>query len=293
MTNFRFQSTIHCGRAPFFCIVLPMAHLYLCKSQHLSTKHGLHFAFFLQAVLRPSCLIESVSKNLKTLLKRYVYPFCSRADRNVLHHFMGTSACPPQTCGFGLQVPPLRLLDQFTHHLLQVRLGVRHDPSVVCPLKVAHVMLSFAGIHQHAYVFHHPFWFDITQDLHAIQSQGVSTLPWRMHLANAKAHPTLSNLPCPSRQAISRSKAATIHPWHVLINHKFHKMLWPRHVKKCLDVHAGQEHGGSLRAAVPHHWPSVLLPLPELLQQLMPSMPPRPTPSSVWKNNTRRTPLRQ
>ena len=59
---------------------------------------------FFQSVLRPSCLIESVSQKSETLLVRYFVPSCSRADRDVVHHLVGIRACPPQTCWIRLHV---------------------------------------------------------------------------------------------------------------------------------------------------------------------------------------------
>ena len=69
-----------------------------------------------------------------------------------------------------------------------------------------------------------------------------------MHHAKENLFSTLSKVACPSDPAISHTEAAIIHP--VLMS-----ML--------AKIHCGWYH-----ATVPHHWPSVLLPLPTLLQQL-------------------------
>ena len=88
-----------------------------------------------------------------------------------------------------------------------------------------------------------------------------------MHLAKENVLSTFSKVFCPSRPIISRSKAATTHlrtSWSPII----FEMCLGLVTSDRVDVHAGQEQCGTFHAPVPHHWPTVLLPLPMLLQQL-------------------------
>ena len=72
------------------------------------------------------------------------------------------------------------------------------------------VRLQFEDEHS----FPDPFLFHFCQELHGpiLPQNGALTLPWRMHRAKKDLLSTHSNVACPSEPAISRRRAAIIHP---------------------------------------------------------------------------------
>ena len=124
-TYFRYRSRTYCGLfPPLFCIRCSTLHLCFCGSSHLSTEPCSH-----SAPSPPSC------------------PASSRSDYKVhpriLNFFSNGNLCSPglvlivlivksSVLSSWLQVPSLRLLDQVLHHIPQVRLRVRQDPTN-CP----------------------------------------------------------------------------------------------------------------------------------------------------------------
>ena len=100
---------------PFHCSFISPRCIFASADLHISPPGFV-------CTLQPPGLIQSVSQNLLLLLKRQSVHPCAGPDRHVIHFIVITNACPQQTCWFGLQVSPLRLLSQFLHHLLQVRL---------------------------------------------------------------------------------------------------------------------------------------------------------------------------
>ena len=98
-------------------------------------------------------------------------------------------------------------------------------------------------------------------------SVSASTLPWWMHLVNSNLLSTCfgGRLSC---QDPHLSKNGCCNPSvRVLLSENVASMLPPRHVKRRLDVDAGDVHRVSV-AALPDFFPSVFLPLLTLLQQL-------------------------
>ena len=121
---------------------------------------------FFHGTARFPLTIHHTSKYLEFFFKRKFVTTFRGTPNHILLFFRSVRARPPQVCWLGLQIHFRRFFNEVFQHLLQVFLGVGHDPEVVGPHETANLMLSsssFFNFHKNTFSLLHPFFFHVGQ----------------------------------------------------------------------------------------------------------------------------------